>query len=637
MATRVGLFVDTDTDDDDASDGDTPLGVTTTAARRRKPALDDDDDRMDDDGDNILRAPFAHKVNLTDATDALRAHETALEALTSAYRDYARADGGEDVATGAGDADDGDELVGGLNVVSADDDASERALGARRAHATYSAALDAAKRALSASHASVTSHAAPREAKDASRGTDAYAQRGASRGCAFGARGDIAVPVMRDGTTTTTISVRAVRTSQAMEACVGALEVALAQAVPRAGGGVRHACARESSSDAPYGVAAVCLRHLEAVVEVLTSSVSDGGEGSEELLRARVEAEVSAWALTSELFAEDKLGAARGTAADVHRRRAGVSAWLREQVSRKAPAEEELVGRKAASTHVAGGRTVSAARAAAAHGDPRLATCIAQIGSGKNVSFYAKQQLNRWRAGPVGKYVSSESEEAFKLLAGEVARDDDGMGWYQNFGLHLWLGTGPTSPLREVVKSYCDAVKLRKAANPSPPCATDATLEANKATHLRDVAFNILDLAASAEDGVVPSTAEIRLAFHPLTYSDDVLNASLAWHLFMMLNAIDVVRGEDVDALADEITVAFVSQLMSMTDRTHCHWIVFVAQHLRDQTRREKMTSHILRERFEEWNGDDAKMAFLLNQCAVPQSALAEAKTLWFTYSNPQA
>jgi hypothetical protein len=74
-----------------------------------------------------------------------------------------------------------------------------------------------------------------------------------------------------------------------------------------------------------------------------------------------------------------------------------------------------------------------------------------------------------------------------------------------------------------------------------------------------------------------------------------------------------------------------------MTDRTHCHWIVFVAQHLRDQMRREKMTSHILRERFEEWNGDDAKMAFLLNQCAVPQSALAEAKSLWFTYSNPRA
>lgn len=259
MATRVGLFVDTDTDDDDASDGDTPLGVTNTATRRRKPALDDDDDRMDDDGDIILRAPFAHKVNLTTATDALRAHETALEALTTVYRDYARADGGEDVATGAGDADDGDEMVGGLNVVSADDDASERALGARRAHATYSVALDAAKRALSASHASVTSHAAPREAKDAERGTDAYAQRGASRGCAFGARGDIAVPVMRDGTTTTTISVRAVRTSQAMEACVGALEVALAQAVPRARAEAFDTRARERAHLTPRMASPRCV------------------------------------------------------------------------------------------------------------------------------------------------------------------------------------------------------------------------------------------------------------------------------------------------------------------------------------------------------------------------------------------
>jgi nuclear pore complex protein Nup98-Nup96 len=395
---------------------------------------------------------------------------------------------------------------------------------------------------------------------------------------------------------------------------------------------LRQACSRESTESKPYGIAATCLRQLEAVVEALANS-----NGDDVVARDRAAAEVSAWALVSELFAEDKLGASRGTAAEVHRRRAGVSAWLREQVARAAPSEEELFGRRAALTHVAGGRTVSAARAAAAHGDPRLATCLAQIGAGKNVAFYAKQQLTRWRAGSVGKYIDEFSEQAFKLLAGEVERDDDGMGWYQNLGLHMWLAAGPTSPLRDVVKNYLDAVAQQRAANPLPPVATYEALDANQATHLRDVAFNILALAASTEDeGGSPSTAEVRVAFHPLTYSDDVLNASLAWHLFGVLNAIGVLEGEGMDALADEITVAFATQLLGMPERGRCEWAVFVSQHLRDDTRRTKMTGHILRERFEEWKCDDGKIAFIKDVCAVPQESLDDAHALWDVYSAPR-
>jgi len=493
-------------------------------------------------------------------------------------------------------------------------------------------ALAIAKRAIASARCAIRARKDEGKSEQREKGCDAFAFAGAIAGVGVGARMRVANAsefALGEG-----VNVSDVRSRTSANVVIRALEVGARGNVARASGGTRYACARgEPGARGVDSVPSACLKHLEAIVRALEE---DGKEGEEDA-RARAEAEVNAWALTSAAFAEDARGAKRGTAADVHRRRASVSAWLREQVSRTQQVEASADGRRAASTHAKSGRTVSAARAAAAHGDPRLATCMAQIGAGKNLSFYAKQQLNRWRSGSVGTYVSPESEEAFKLLAGEVARDDDGMGWYQNFGLHLWLAAGPTSSLRDVVKSYCDAVKLRKAANPSPPVASAATLEANKATHLRDVAFNILDIAASAEDGSSPSTAQIRLAFHPLTYSDDVLNASLAWHLFMMLNAIDVIHGDDVDALADEFTVAFVTQLATLPERSICVWIVFVAQHLRDKTRREKLTGHILRERFEDWNGDDAKVAFLLNECAVHQSALDEAKSLWFTYSHPRA
>lgn len=38
--------------------------------------------------------------------------------------------------------------------------------------------------------------------------------------------------------------------------------------------------------------------------------------------------EVSVWVFVSELFVEDKFGAFRGIAAEVYRRRVGVSVWL---------------------------------------------------------------------------------------------------------------------------------------------------------------------------------------------------------------------------------------------------------------------------------------------------------------------
>jgi len=114
------------------------------------------------------------------------------------------------------------------------------------------------------------------------------------------------------------------------------------------------------------------------------------------------------------------------------------------------------------------------------------------------------------------------------------------------------------------------------------------------------------------------------------------LNAALAWHLFGVLNAIGVLEGEGMDALADEITVAFATQLLGMPERGRCEWAVFVSQHLRDDTRRTKMTGHILRERFEEWKCDDGKIAFIKDVCAVPQESLDDAHALWDVYSTPR-
>ena len=614
MATRVGLL-DSDSDASDVDD-DTPLGVGVARRRLKSPLVDDEDTAVDmvEDTERATDEDAAADDDALTAvaSDALRAHERVLRSIPDERAD----------AFGAFLAVDGDANAATRMDSNGEDD--DEFVPSRRRAPPYRAALEVATRARMTSSAPTRARA-PMTLETTMGAVDAYASAAGTRGASFAPAGAFAAPAREgDGRVVT----GRVRSGTSLEMLLGALRVSSEQTVIRAGGGLRRACSR-ASTETPRGVAAACLRYLEAVVETLASGAGGGNE--------RAAAEVSAWALVSELFAEDKRGAARGTAAEAHRRRAGVSAWLREQVARVEPGEEDLRGRNAALTHVAGGRTVSATRAAAAHGDPRLATCLAQIGSSTNVAFYAKRQLTRWRAGSVGKYIDEHSEAAFKLLAGEVERDADGMGWYQNLGLHMWLASGPTAPLRDVVRNYLDAVARQRAANPSPPIASYETLEKNQATHLRDVAFNILALAATTEgEDASPSVDEARVAFHPLTYSDDVLNASLAWHLFTMMNAIGAIDGDGMDALADEITVAFATQLLGMRERACCEWAVFVAQHLRNDARRTKTVGHILRERFNDWNGDDAKITFMKDACAVPQETLDEARALWDAYSTPR-
>ena len=99
-----------------------------------------------------------------------------------------------------------------------------------------------------------------------------------------------------------------------------------------------------------------------------------------------------------------------------------------------------------------------------------------------------------------------------------------------------------------------------------------------------------------------------------------------------MMNAIGAIDGDGMDALADEITVAFATQLLGMREvRASGPRVGSPSPHNTDArpTRRTKTVGHILRERFNDWNGDDAKITFMKDACAVPQETLDEARASW--------
>jgi hypothetical protein len=69
----------------------------------------------------------------------------------------------------------------------------------------------------------------------------------------------------------------------------------------------------------------------------------------------------------------------------------------------------------------------------------------------------AAAQLDLWRSTPCEKFLTTESETVFSLLAGETAPPPKSVnvdGWCENFGLHVWFSHAPTATLARAVEGY---------------------------------------------------------------------------------------------------------------------------------------------------------------------------------------
>lgn len=420
----------------------------------------------------------------------------------------------------------------------------------------------------------------------------------------------------------------------------------------------------------------LCAAHLSAIDRLRKNKSSTPKE------ELRVEA--AAWDLLAVLFGDAPDGAPRGSAADRHRRRAGVGAWLRRLIAGTddagggrdgtpdqpgaatfnqsgPPPSTTTSGGSATLTHLAAGRNVKATASAVRARDPRLATLLAQSNAGNRGGELAATQLAIWRASPAGAYVSARANAAFGLLAGEVAPppeevarlgagknndDNNGLTWRENFGLHLWFGRSPTATLASALEGYLHAIEKGAAEFPAAPGSLTIDPQARR---LKDVCFNILALASSG--GSVPDDVRVEKTFHPLTYcKDDLTNVALAWHLFVAMRAIGALgRGRKVAALADEMHVAFASQLLAagaggggMQGRrgarrgagdSMVEWAAYVAMHVEDGARRERLVRSTLHGRCADWCDDEGKTSFLRDVLGVPTPWLEEARREWFDYN----
>ena len=363
--------------------------------------------------------------------------------------------------------------------------------------------------------------------------------------------------------------------------------------------------------------------------------------------------EVRAWDLVKTLWGDEPGGAPDGSAADRHRRRAKLGAWLRKQ-------NGTAVASDAFPAKAAFGAPVAATRAAAASGHPRLATLIAQGGCGGAGGALAAAQLEVWRGGAVGKYVPAAASSALGVLAGEVAPPREDLpvrDWRGNFGMHMWHGASPSATIARVLDGYLDAVADGVAARPEAPGfgsragrfenASSKTPIDARADRLQETCFNLLVLFSTGNGAALRESAngarEARKMFHPLTYcAADLANAGFAWRAFSALRAAGALGdGPDVEALGDDLAVRFACQLDAHDDapdgeletaESLVEWTVFVLMHVTDGPRRAEAAREVLHRRCAGWRSDARKKDFLVRRAGAPAAWLEEAETRFSSF-----
>ena len=246
----------------------------------------------------------------------------------------------------------------------------------------------------------------------------------------------------------------------------------------------------------------------------------------------RYEAEL--WRLGRALFDEIPTLANREVAGQIRVdaeslvRKNAVSDWLADHL---APIVDREVNAKDSSPEtvfrlLVANQVSRATSVAMDGGDLRLATLVAQAGSGPEFKATMEQQLDIWRKQDVDAHIDVSYRRIYALLAGivdvveggplaEQVEMSRGLSWLQALGLHLWFGTPLEQPLPDVINNF--RAHLDSEHPPAKPLVTD--------TETEDAMFGLMKvymeqstpascLAGSATYGKAPT--DVRLQWHLL-------------------------------------------------------------------------------------------------------------------------
>lgn len=327
-------------------------------------------------------------------------------------------------------------------------------------------------------------------------------------------------------------------------------------------------------------------------------------------------------------------------------RRAALSTWLKQKTHANVTKQVDSIEGDPSKeyekilTLLSGNDLAGAVLAASASGNVRLSTLISTAGTMTDAVNSINEQQRIWKEEGFSKHIDNVLSEIYELLGGNVdpAMHIVSNDWKRALGLHLWYGTPRTASISAAMESYLMAVEEGKAPFPSPWHSAVASKLAPAPT---DTAFELIKMFCLTEewetDDEKKASASESLPglLSPLGTTPRVQHASFYWHLFCVLESIDIIKGDltkDASSAVARTITTYINELESIGGLAH--WAVYVALHIEDNMLRDTVVKDLLSIYAEEWQEDDQVVAFFVEKLGMPVQFLEEAKSTFAAAQN---
>jgi len=216
-------------------------------------------------------------------------------------------------------------------------------------------------------------------------------------------------------------------------------------------------------------------------------------------------------------------------------------------------------------------------------GDARLATLIAQAGSGLDVRQLLASQLSVWPAAVTDR-IPVDYFRVYTVLSGDIVEElkRPGEHWLRSLALCIWYASDPTEPLKSGLQKYREAALGKRDGVPAPFMAWH--LAKRDGEHCYDTLFSLLVLACER------GTTRLSHALSARGHSAMDLDCGMQW----VLNRILVYLGlfnRMTDREEHRLTMAYVEELEVIG-----RWdlAIFVAQFLPSAEMRQRCSAQLL-------------------------------------------
>ncbi|CEJ90989.1 hypothetical protein VHEMI06737 [[Torrubiella] hemipterigena] len=273
----------------------------------------------------------------------------------------------------------------------------------------------------------------------------------------------------------------------------------------------------------------------------------------------------------------------------------------------------------------------------------RLGTLVPLLGTSDSAKKDMKDQLKQWQDSKMLSEFSEAIRTICELLSGNVCACEGmknvpiedrlesfviskkfGLDWRQSFGLRLWYALNQDDDAREAVLKFKDDITQDREDIPCPwyveqniqPLWKDAELDSRE-----DLLWGLLQLYADRN-------TNLDAILQPENSQLSPMDIRVCWQLGQALLATGkATYGDDSDAKADAVTIAYAAQLTTAGE-----WLeaVFVLLHLRDATaRKQAIQEHLCRHAGLIGPESDSSFSILTEKFLIPAEWVWEALALY--------